>query len=171
MALSPHGSTLYVGTAPSGDSGSFYLLAYDLASGTQTGSSRMAVGGAGNLVATSGGVWGTAGTGMSEWVWFAPAGDLSGSFRVTQGAGAGLDSVPALSGGAVWIGGSHELVCANPANGQVMASTTIPTDNGIVEYFGSVTVLSSGRTYALYQDQAAQLSGLATLTPPRACSG
>ena len=66
---------------------------------------------------------------------------------------------------------SHELVCANPATGQVMASTAIPTDNGVVEYFGGVTVLSSGRTYALYQNQAARLSGLATLTPPAACSG
>ena len=27
---------------------------------------------------------------MSEWVWFAPGGDLSSSFRVGQGAGAGL---------------------------------------------------------------------------------
>ena len=167
VAVSPDGSKLYVGLAASN---SFRLLTYDLASGTRTGSSRMTGGGAGNLVATSGGVWGTAGTGMSEWAWFAPAGDLSGSFRVTQGAGAGLDSVPAFSGGAVWIGGSHKLVCANPANGQVMAGTAIPTDNSIVEYFGSVTVLSSGRTYALYQDQAAHLSGVATLTPPGACS-
>ena len=107
---------------------------------------------------------------MSEWVWFAPGGDLARSFRVGQGAGAGLASVPAVSGGAVWVGGSHELACANPDTGQVLASTAIPTDHGVVEYFGSVTVLSSGRTYALYQDQAAQLSGVATLTPPAACA-
>ena len=52
-----------------------------------------------------------------------------------------------------------------------MASTAIPTDNGVVEYFGSVTVAGNGRTYALYQNQAAQQSGVATLTPPAACSG
>ena len=50
----------------------------------------------GNLVATSGGVWGTVGIGMTEWVWFAPNGDLSQVVRVSQGAGAGLDSVPDL---------------------------------------------------------------------------
>jgi hypothetical protein len=108
---------------------------------------------------------------MSEWVWFAPGGDLSGSFHVSQGPGAGLDSVPTFSGGAVWIGGSHTLECANPATGRVLASTAIPTDSSIVEYFGSVTVAGNGRTYALYQNQAAQQSGVATLMPPAACSG
>jgi len=38
-------------------------------------------------------------------------------------------------------------------------------------YFGSVTVPGSGRVYALYQNLAAQQSGVATLTPPAACSG
>ena len=168
VAVAPDGSRLYVGVA--GSAGSFRLLTYDLATGVQAASSKMAAGGAGNLVATSGGVWGTTGSGMSEWVWFAPGGDLSRSFRVGQGAGGGLGSFPALSGGAVWIGGTHELLCASPATGKVMASTAIPGDNGIVEYFGSVTVLDSGRSYALYQDQEAHLSGVATLTPPAACT-
>jgi hypothetical protein len=169
VAVSPDVSRLYVGIVPSTSPGSFRLLTYDLATAVLATSSKMAAGGAGNLVATSGGVWGTTGTGMSERVWFAPGGDLASSFRVGQGAGGGLDSVPALSGGAVWIGGSQQLVCANPATGKVLASTAVPTDNNIVEYFSSVTVLSSGRTYALYQDQAAHLSGVATLTPPAAC--
>jgi len=174
VAVSPDGSRLYVGLGPStssASSSSFQLLTYDLATGVQTASSKMAVGGAGNLVATSGGVWGTAGVGMSEWVWFAPGGDLNQVIRVGQGAGAGLDSVPTFTGGAVWIGGSHELACANPATGQVLASTAIPADNGIVEDFGSVTVASSGRTYALYQNQAARQSGVAALTRPAACGG
>jgi len=174
VAVSPDGSRLYVGLGPStssASSSSFQLLTYDLATGVQTASSKMAVGGAGSLVATSGGVWGTAGVGMSEWVWFAPGGDLNQVIRVGQGAGAGLDSVPTFTGGAVWIGGSHELACANPATGQVLASTAIPADNGIVEDFGSVTVASSGRTYALYQNQAARQSGVAALTRPAACGG
>jgi len=165
VAVSPDGSKLYVGT------GNFQLLVYDLATGVQAASSRMSVSGAGNLVATAGGVWGTTGTGMSEWAWFAPGGDLSSSFRVSQGTGAGLDSVPVYSGGAVWIGGSHELVCASPVTGRAMARTPIPADRGVVEYFGSVTVLNSGHAYALYRDQAAQLAGVASLTPPAACSG
>ncbi len=166
LSVAPDGK-LYVGT------GAFRLLAYDPATGAPLGSSAMiglsSTGG--NLVATSGGVWGTVGIGMSEWVWFAPNGDLSRVIRVSQGAGAGLDSVPTFSGGAVWIGGGQKLACANPATGQVMASTAIPTDNGVVEYFGSVTVAGNGRTYALYQNQAAQQFGVATLTPPAACSG
>ncbi len=169
VAVSPDGRRVYVGTVPSTPSGSFRLLIFDPATGRERGSSTMTVGGAGNLVATSGGVWGTAGSGMSEWVWFAPGGDLARSFRVGQGAGGGLESVPSFSGGAVWVGGTHQLLCASPATGRVLASTAIPADHGTVEYFGSVTVLSSGRTYALYQDQAAHLSGVASLTPPAGC--
>ncbi len=166
LAVSPGGSKLFVGT------GAFRLLAYNPVSGAPLGSSAMTglSSTGGNLVATSGGVWGMVGIGMSGWVWFAPNGDLSQVVRVSQGAGAGLDSVPTFSGGAVWIGGSHTLACADPATGQVRASTAIPTDKGIVEYFGSVTVAGNGRTYALYQNQAAQQFGVATLTPPAACS-
>ena len=105
---------------------------------------------------------------MSEWVWFAPGGDLTRSFRVSQGAGGGLASLPSYGGGVVWVGGSHELVCASPATGQALARTPIPTDHSVVEYFDSVTVLSSGHTYALYQDDRAQLAGVASLTPPAA---
>jgi len=167
VAVTSDGSKLYVAT------GALTLLAYNPATGAQLGSSAMTglSSTGGNLVATSGGVWGTVGIGMSEWVWFAPNGDLSQVVRVSQGAGAGLDSVPTFSGGVVWIGGSRNLTCANPATGQVMASTAIPTDNSVVEYFGSVTVAGNGRTYALYQNQAAQQFGVATLTPPAACSG
>ncbi|HMH35749.1 MAG TPA: hypothetical protein VK584_02335, partial [Streptosporangiaceae bacterium] len=71
VAVSPDGSKLYVGVAPSG---SFRLLTYDLATGRLAASSRMSASG-GNLLATAGGVWGTTGSGMSEWVWFAPGGD------------------------------------------------------------------------------------------------
>jgi len=166
VAVSPDGSKLYVGVAPSGE---FQLLIYDVATGVQASSSQMSGGSAGNLVATDGGVWGTTGIGMSEWVWFAPGGDLTRSFRVSQGAGAGFSSAPVYSGGVVWIGGSHELVCASPATGRALARTSIPTDHSIVEYFDSPTVLSGGHTYSLYQDNAAHLAGVATLTPPRQC--
>ena len=167
LTVAPDGSRVYVGT------GAFKLLTYSTATGAQLGSSSMTglSSTGGNLVATPGGVWGTVGVGMTEWVWFAPNGDLSQVIRVSQGAGAGLDSVPTFSGNAVWIGGSQKLTCANPATGQVMASTAIPSDNGVVEYFGGVTVAGNGRTYVLYQNQAAQQSGVATLTPPAACSG
>ena len=166
IAVGPDGGKLVVGI------GAVKLVAYELVTDTQISSSSMSIGGpGGNLIATSGGVWGTVGVGMTERVWFAPNADLSQVVMVSQGAGAGLDSLPTFGNGAVWIGGSHTLACADPATGQVLASTAIPTDNSIVESFGSVTVSGSGRTYALYQNQAAQQSGVATLTPPAACSG
>jgi outer membrane protein assembly factor BamB len=167
VAVSPDGSKLYAGVAPSG---SFRLLTFDLATGRVVASSRMSASG-GNLLATAGGVWGTTGSGMSEWVWFAPGGDLARSFRVSLGAGGGLVSLPAYSGGVVWVGGTHELVCASPATGHALARTSIPADHNSVEYFDSPVVLSSGHAYALYQDEAAQLAGVASLTPPAACSG
>jgi len=168
VAVSPDGRTLYAGI---GSASSFRLLIYDAGTGRLLNLSAMPGGEGGNLVATSGGVWGTAGAGMSEWVWFAPGGDLTRSSRVTQGAGGGLASLPSVSGGAVWIGGSHELICASPATGRALARTTIPADHSVVEYFASPTVLGNGHAYALYQDEHAQLSGVARLTPPAACSG
>jgi len=167
VAVAPDGSKLYIGLAASN---SFRLLIYDLASDVQTGSSRMPSGGVGNLVATSGGVWGTDGSGMSEWVWFAPGGDLARSFRVTQGAGGGLYSLPVVAGGTVWIGGTHTLACADPGTGKVRASAAVPADHGAVEYFGSVTY-AGGRAYSYHLDDGAHQSGVATLTPPAACSG
>ena len=76
VTVAPDGSRLYVGMA---SADSFRLLSFNLASGVEAASSTMAGGGVGNLVATSGGVWGTAGTGMSERVWFAPAATSPGS--------------------------------------------------------------------------------------------
>ena len=166
VAVAPDGGRLYVST------GSFELLTYNLATGALLRSSAAADIGSsgGNLVATSGGVWGTVGVGMTERVWFAPDANLTRVVLVGEGAGAGLDSVPTFSGGAVWIGGSHTLECANPDTGQQRASVAIPTDRDVVEYFGSVTVTGS-HTYAYYQNQQAQQFGVVTLTPPSACSG
>jgi hypothetical protein len=165
VAVSPDGSTLYVGV------GGFKVLVYNLASDTVVASSSLKdTNSGGNLVATSGGVWGTTGTGMSEWSWFAPSGDLSRAVRIGEGAGAGFASVPSYSGGVVWVGGSHTLSCASPVNGRVLDTATLPTDHSVVEYFGSPAI-SGGRAYSSYQDNASQLSGLVQMTPPTACSG
>jgi hypothetical protein len=162
VAVSPDGSKLYVGT------GSFRLMVYNPVTKRQVFSSKMS-GNAGNLLATDGGVWGTTSPGVNGWrVWFAPGGDLARSFWVSQGAGGG-SSLPSYSGGVVWVGGTQELVCASPVTGHALASTPIPTDHGAVEYFDSPTVLSGGHAYTLYQDQGAQLAGVASLTPPAAC--
>jgi hypothetical protein len=165
VAVSPDGSTLYVGA------GSFRLFTFSVDGAQETANSVLNVGGAGgNLVATPSGVWGTVGVGMSEWVWFAPAGNLSRAARVSQGAGAGFASVPSYSGGSVWIGGGQTLVCADPSTGQVLTSAKLPTDHGTLEYFSSVAVVD-GQAYAYYEDQAAQLTGIVKMTLPSACAG
>jgi glucose/arabinose dehydrogenase len=167
VAVSPDGRKIYVSV------GSLHLVTYDRATGRQVGSSSLPglTSTAANLVATSGGVWGTAGVGMSQWTWFAPDGDLTRMIRVTEGAGAGADSIPvatAATAGVVWIGGTQSLMCANPDTGQVMASAKIPADNGALEHFGSI-VVTGGRAYSLYLDQAGRVAGVARLSPPSAC--
>ena len=165
VAVSPDGSTLYVGV------GGFKVLVYDLASDTVvTSSSLPGTDSGGNLVATSGGVWGTTGSGMSEWTWFAPHGDLARAVRVGAGAGGGYAALPSYSGGVVWVGGTHTLTCASPATGQALATATLPTSHGAAEYFGSPAV-DGDHAYSVYQDNASQLSGLIRMTPPAACSG
>ena len=95
VAVSPDGSTLYVG------SGSFRVVKFDVTGGQVTGESTMNESGVGgNLVATPGGLWGTIGVGMSEWVWFAPNGDLSRAARVGQGAGPASLRCPSTAAGA-----------------------------------------------------------------------
>lgn len=167
VAVSPDGAKLYVST------GSFELLTYDVATGANTGSSSAQGVGSfiGNLVATAGGVWGTVGVGMSEWTWFAPDANLDQLIRASQAVGAGPDSVPTYSGGVVWLAGSTTLECVNPDTGQELASVAIPTDGGVLEHFGRVTVTGGG-VYAYYSDAKANLAGLAALTDtPAACSG
>ena len=110
----------------------------------QLASSTMSVDGAGaNLVATSGGVWGTLNT-QTTTVWFAPGGNLAKLVHVGDATGANGYSVPSYSGGTVWIGGSQTLVCASPATGKVLATASIPRDNGAAEYLGGVAA-SGGR--------------------------
>jgi hypothetical protein len=84
VAISPDGSRMYVGV------GGFRVLVYDLPSDTVISSTKLTgTDSGGDLVATSGGVWGTTGSGMSEWTWFAPNGDLTRAVRIGSGARAG----------------------------------------------------------------------------------
>ena len=97
-----------------------------------------------------------------------PGSGPSGSARA-RAAG----SVRCRSTAAAWSGSAARTSSSAPARppASALARTSIPTDHGVVEYFDSPTVLSSGHAYALYQDNAAQLAGVASLTPPAACSG
>ncbi|MGH3204472.1 MAG: hypothetical protein ACRDP5_20830 [Streptosporangiaceae bacterium] len=168
VAVSPDGSKLYAGI---GSSTSFRLVIFNLPNGTIANESTLTSGGAGgNLVATLGGVWGTTGSGHSEWVWFAPDGDLTGAVQVGRGAGGGWSSFPSYSGGVVWVGGTGDVLCASPATGQVLAKADIPADHGVAQYFAS-PVVSGGQAYSSYQTDASRQTGLARMTPPAACTG
>jgi len=160
VAVSPEGGKLYVGIGSR-------LVTYDLGSPVISASTHVPVGQARNLIATAGGVWGTAGPGPGGEVWFY---DGANVISVTATAGSGVDSIPSLSDGAMWLGGPHEFDCANPDTGQLRASSPIPADHGALESFGGVAVLG-GRAYSVYQDQAAHLSGLARLTLDPYCTG
>jgi PQQ-like domain len=166
VAISPDGSKMYVGV------GGVRVLVYDLPSDTVVSSTKLSgTDSVGNLVATSGGVWGITGSGMSEWTWFAPNGDLSRAVRVGEGAGGGLDSGPSYSGGVVWVGGTGNVVCASPASGHVLASARVGSDHGRAVLVGS-PALAGDHAYAFYVDpNDAQISGLIRMTPPAACSG
>ncbi|MGH3149199.1 MAG: hypothetical protein ACRDOB_00505 [Streptosporangiaceae bacterium] len=165
LAVSPDGTKLYVAI------GTFTLLTYDLPEFGQVGSSTTSANGTGaHLVATSGGVWGTLKTGLTTSVFFAPGGELANLVHVGDATGANGYSVPTYSGGTVWIGGAQTLACANPANGTVQTTASIPRDGGASEYLGGVTV-SGGRAYASYANSSTQLSGTAVMTVPAACGG
>ncbi len=164
VAVAPEGGKLYVGV---GSAGSARLVTYDLGSGVLSSSVRLPDGQAGNLIATAGGVWGTAGTGTGLQVWFYNGADVT---AVSAAASGGAASIPSLSDGAIWIGGPNEFDCANPDTGQLRVSSRVPADHGAPQSFGGVAVLG-GRAYSVYQDQTAHLSGLARLTPDPACTG
>jgi hypothetical protein len=167
VAVSPDGSKLYVGI---NSSAAFRVVVFNLSSDTIVNESTLA-GGGGNLVATSGGVWGTTGSGNREWAWFAPSGNLSHAVRVGLGAGGGWSTYPSYSGGVVWVGGSGDLVCASPVTGQVLAKADIPPGQGGVARYLASPVVADGQAYSYYQTDASQQTGLARVTPPSACSG
>ena len=127
VAVAPVGATIYV-TTFNASSQTLQLMTYSLTEGgVETGSSTVRSGGGGNLVATSGGVWGTLGSGMSESVWFAPGGDLSSASPYDRDAGGGgYLTLPTLANGAIWIGGTHTLECADAGTGSPLASAADP---------------------------------------------
>lgn len=162
LATSPDGTRLYVSL------GNVTLMTYELPGFAQVAMSTTSVNGvAANLVATSGGVWGT----LSETdttMWFAPGGNLARLVQVGDAAGANGYAVPTYSGSAVWLGGSQTLVCASPSTGKVLATASIPKDGGAAEYLGGV-VVSGSRAYASYSGSSAQQAGTAVMTVPSAC--
>jgi hypothetical protein len=165
LATSPDGTRLYVSL------GNVTLVTYELPGlATLATSTVSGDGAAANLVATSGGVWGTMATQTTTTAWFAPGGNLTKLVQVGDATGANGYAVPTYSGGAVWLGGSQTLVCASPATGKVLATASVPKDNGTPEYLGGVTV-AGGRAFAAYSSPSAKQAGTAAMTVPAACGG
>ena len=167
VAVSPDGSKVYAGSL---GNGTFQVATYNAGSGARESVSSTSGSAGGYLVASSGGVWYTTGTEMTQRVWFAPVGDVSRARLITGGDNGGPDSAPTYVNGVVWVGGTQQLECLDPATGKVLAKASIPSDGGVPEHFGSLAY-AGGHAYATYQDLHSQLVGVAAVTPPSACVG
>jgi hypothetical protein len=166
VAVTPDGSTLYVGTAGAVN---FGLVSYNAATGAQLAANHQVADQPGNLVATSGGAYGTVGVGMAEEVSFFPASDLSSVKPVSSAANGGSVAVPTLADGAVWVGGTRQLECLGPENGLVQNSAAISSVSNIPDQFGSVAY-ADGNTYAIYSNPHTQQAGVVKLAPPNTCT-
>ena len=168
VAVSPEGSRIYAGI----DGGSYRIAEVNAATGAVVASVSVGQGG-GGLVASSGGAWFTTGSGTAERVWFAPATNLSGAKSVSGPSVGGDEAIPTYAGGAVWVGGTKQVECLDPATGQVRASGSIPYSEVAPAGFGDV-VSANGHVYALYvnnrSEQGDAAGSLVMLNPSSACT-
>jgi hypothetical protein len=167
VAITPDGGTLYVGTA---GAVSFGLVSYNPATGAQVAADHQVADQPGNLVATSGGAFGTNGVSMGEAVWFFPASDLASAKQVAQAANGGSVAVPTLADGTVWVGGTRQLECLGAVSGVLENSGAISSVDGIPDQFGSVAY-ADGNAYVIYLNPHTQQGGIAKITPPNTCIG
>ena len=170
VAVSPEGSRIYAGI----DGGSYRIAEVNAATGQVVSTVSVGQGqSGGGLVATSGGVWFTTGTGTAERVWFAPATNLSGAKAVSGPSVGGDEAIPTYAGGAVWVGGTKQVQCLDPATGQVRATGTVPYSQVAPAGFGDV-VSANGHLYALYvnnrSEQGDAAGSLVMLNPSSACT-
>jgi len=147
----------------------FGLVSYNPATGAQLAANHQVADQPGNLVATSGGAYGTIGIGMAEEAVFFPASDLSSVKPVSGAANGGSVVVPTLADGAVWVGGTRQLECLGAANGLVQNSAAISSVSGVPDQFSSVAY-ADGNTYAIYLNPHTQQAGVAKITPPNTCT-
>jgi hypothetical protein len=165
VAITPDGSTLYVGMAGAVN---FGLAMYDAASGARLGLNDQVADQPGNLVATSGGAYGTVGVGMVEQVMFFPVSNVSNARQVGGPVSGGSVVVPTYADGTVWIGGTRQLACLGAVSAQVQSTAPIPSVSGIPDQFGSVAY-ADGNDYAIFLNPHTQQAGVAKITPPTTC--
>jgi hypothetical protein len=165
VAITPDGSTLYVGTAGAAN---FGLGMYNPATGARLGLNDQVSDQPGNLVATAGGVYGTLGIGMVEQVMFFPVSNVSNARQVGGPVSGGSVVVPTYADGTVWIGGTRQLACLGAVSAQVQSSAAIPSVGGVPDQFGSVAS-ADGNDYAIFLNPHTQQGGVAKITPPTTC--
>jgi len=165
VAITPDGSTLYVGTAGAVN---FGLAMYNPATGARLGLNDQVADQPGNLVATSGGAYGTVGVGMVEQVMFFPVSNVSNARQVGGPVSGGSVVVPTYADGTVWIGGTRQLACLGAVSAQVQSTAPISSVSGIPDQFGSVAY-ADGNDYAIFLNPHTQQAGVAKITPPTTC--
>jgi hypothetical protein len=165
VAVTPDGSTLYVGTAGAVN---FGLDMYNAATGARQGLNSQIADQPGNLVATSGGAYGTIGVGMVEEVMFFPVGNVSNDRQVGGPVSGGSVVVPTYADGTVWIGGTRQLACLGAVSAQVQNTAAIPAVGGVPDQFGTVAY-ADGNEYAIFLNPHTQQAGVAKITPPTTC--
>ena len=168
VAVSPDGSTLYVGLAASD---SFQLLTYDLASRSADGLSRMT---SGRCREPGRDVRRSLGNGRFR-------DERVGLVRSRRGTCPAPPALPrGLAGACTHFPSSPTARSGSAARTRWRARTPAPGRSGPAQPFPPTTARWStsaasptpgGHAYSYYLDEGAQQSGVASLTPPAACSG
>lgn len=159
LAVSPDGRRLYAGLSNG------RLGEYD----GRTGAFLATLGPANvisgdNLVASSGGVWGSGAHGA----FFVPASSPSHGVLLGVGGAAGSPAEVTVAHGAVWVTAAGRIACADPATGQIRAQTAVPADHGAAVAIIDVVYVGP-RAFAIFSDAHTGVLGLATIRPPASC--
>jgi hypothetical protein len=164
VAVTPDEHRLYIGVTAGNVT---RLYARDAVTGAPlAGPVTLDTMGPAGLVATAGGVWESVGSGHTQSVMFAPASDLSHPVPVGTGGG-GLDATVTVARGAVWVGGTSRISCADPVTGRIRASAPLPFPRDTPTDLGSVAY-ARGQAFAIYSALNSQY--LVRIHPPAACT-
>lgn len=164
-AIAPDGDAIFVGVATS--SGNDWLIRMDMSgdvSAETPVAGDLAQGVTHALVATSGGVWLETGSGSAVGYGFLPnagpaphLGDFTAGFSTRP-------PLVSLAGNVVWLTGPAGIACADPRTGRIRAS-----DHAAGDVLRDVVQVGP-RWFALYDNETTDQSGLASISPPAACT-
>ncbi len=159
--LAVHADRLYAGTRKSGRAA---LAVLDVASGARLATVTLDGGGVYELRTAGAGVWVGVGFGNGDNVRFHPYRDLSHSVLAAEAGGGPPVSVD-VYGRTTWLGGPHDLACADADTGNVLAHSGPPAGAGV---FG--IVVTGATVVATLFVPAENEILLVRLRPPAACT-